>query len=77
MILGHVTRLAVVGVVVGLAGALVLGRYAASLLFRVEGIDPAVMIAAVLVVAFVSFGAAMVPAYRASRIDPARALRWE
>jgi putative ABC transport system permease protein len=65
------------GVAVGLAGALVLGRYAASLLFRVEGMDPTVMLAAVAVVIFVSLGAAMVPAYRASRIDPARALRWE
>ncbi len=77
MILRHVGRLAIVGVVVGLAGALVLGRYAASLLFRVEGVDPAVMLGAVAVVSVVSLGAAMVPAFRASRIDPARALRWE
>jgi ABC-type antimicrobial peptide transport system permease subunit len=77
MILGHVGRLAVVGVVLGLVGALVLGRYAASMLFRVQGVDAAVMFAAVAIVVFVSLGAAMVPAYRASRIDPARALRWE
>jgi predicted permease len=77
MILRHVGQLAIMGVAVGLAGALVLGRYAASLLFRVEGMDPTVMLAAVAVVIFVSLGAAMVPAYRASRIDPARALRWE
>ncbi len=77
MILGHVGRLATVGVMLGLVGALVLGRYAASMLFRVEGVDAPVMFAAVAVVVFVSLGAAMVPAYRASRIDPARALRWE
>jgi predicted permease len=77
MILRHVGRLAIVGVAIGLAGALVLGRYAASLLFRVDGVDPNVTLAAVAVVIFVSLGAAMVPAYRASRIDPARALRWE
>jgi ABC-type antimicrobial peptide transport system permease subunit len=77
MILGHVGRLALVGVAVGLVGALALGRYAASVLFRVEGVDPAVMLAAVAVVVFVSLGAALVPAYRASHIDPARALRWE
>ena len=77
MILGHVGRLALIGIVVGLAGAIVLGRYAASLLFRVEGIDLTVTLAAVSMVAGVSVAAAMVPAYRASRIDPARALRWE
>jgi predicted permease len=77
MIFGHVGRLAMVGVALGLGGALVLGRYAASMLFRVGGIDATVMAAAVAVVSFVSLGAAMVPAYRASRIDPARALRWE
>jgi predicted permease len=77
MILGHVGRLAIVGVAVGLVGALVLGRYAASMLFGVEGVDATVMIAAVAVVIFVSLGASMVPAFRASRIDPARALRWE
>ena len=77
MILGYVGRLAIVGVVIGLAGAVVLGRLAASLLFRVEGADPSVIAAAVSAVLFVSIGAAMVPAYRASRIDPSRALRWE
>jgi predicted permease len=77
MILGHVGRLVMVGVAVGLAGALVLGRFAASLLFRVQGTDPLVMAAAASVIVFVSLSAGMVPAYRASRIDPARALRWE
>ena len=77
LILSHVGKLAVVGVVIGLVGALALGRYAASLLFRVEGVDPTVMVSAVAVVIVVSLAAAMVPAYRASRIDPARALRWE
>jgi predicted permease len=77
MILNHVGRLAVVGVVTGLAAALVLGRFAASLLFRVEGTDPPVVLGAVAVVIVVSLSAAMLPAHRASRIDPARALRWE
>jgi ABC-type antimicrobial peptide transport system permease subunit len=77
MILGHVGRLAIGGVAVGLVAAVMLGRYAASLLFRVEGVDPTVMLAAVAVVIVVSLAAAMVPAYRASRVDPARALRWE
>ena len=77
MILFHVGRLAFFGVVTGLAGAIVLGRFAASLLFRVEGSDTPVMAAAVSLILVVSLAAAMVPAFRASRIDPARALRWE
>jgi predicted permease len=77
LILSHVGKLAAIGVAVGLVGALALGRYAASMLFRVEAVDPTVMLAAVAVVILVSLGAAMVPAYRASRIDPARALRWD
>lgn len=77
MILRHVGRLAFFGVAAGLAGAIVLGRFAASLLFRVEGSDTPVIGSAVLVILVVSLAAAMVPAFRASRIDPARALRWE
>jgi predicted permease len=77
MILRHVGRLAAVGVVAGVVAALVLGRFAASLLFRVEGADPPVMLGAIAVVIVVAVSAAMLPAYRASRIDPARALRWE
>ena len=77
MILNHVGRLAVIGVAAGLGAALVLGRFAGSLLFRVQGSDPPVMLGAVAVVIVVSLSAAMLPAYRASRIDPARALRWE
>ena len=78
MILGHVGRLAIVGVAVGLAGAVVLGRLR-GLAVVPRGGDRRNRHAGggVAVVIFVSLGAAMVPAYRASRIDPARALRWE
>jgi ABC-type antimicrobial peptide transport system permease subunit len=77
MILRDVAWVAAIGVTIGLAAALILGRFAASLLFRVEGSDPPVMLVAVAVVLLISAAAAMLPAYRASRIDPARALRWE
>jgi ABC-type antimicrobial peptide transport system permease subunit len=77
MILRHVVKLALTGVAIGLAAAVVLGRFAASLLFQVEGSDPPVMAVAVSIVVFIALSAAMLPAYRASRIDPARALRWE
>jgi predicted permease len=77
MILRYVGRLTLVGMAVGLAAAVILGRFAASLLFRVESTDASVMLAAVTAVILVAVTAAMLPAYRASRIDPARALRWE
>jgi len=77
MVLRHVGTMTLIGVAVGLAGAFVLGRLAAALLFKVEGTDPPVMAAAVAVVLLVSLVAAMLPAYRASRIEPSRALRWE
>jgi putative ABC transport system permease protein len=77
MILNHVGRLATDGVAAGFGAAFILGRFAGSLLFRVRGSDPAVMPGAVTVVIAVSLAAALLPACRASRIDPARALRWE
>jgi ABC-type antimicrobial peptide transport system permease subunit len=77
MVLRHVGKMTLVGVAIGLGGAIVLGRLAAALLFRVEGTDPPIMAAAVTVVLLVSLAAALLPAYRASRIDPSRALRWE
>ena len=77
MVFRHVGQLMLVGVAVGLAGAVVLGRLAASILFRVESLDAPVMSAATAVVVAVALAAAMVPALRASRIDPAVALRAE
>ncbi len=77
MVLRHVGRLTIVGISAGLAGAIVLGRLAASMLFRVGGFDPVVMSAAVAAVVAVALVAATIPAVRASRIDPAAALRAE
>ncbi len=77
MVLRHVGTMTLVGVAAGLGGAIVLGRLAAALLFKVPGTDPPIMAAAVAVVLLVSLAAALLPAHRASRIDPSRALRWE
>jgi ABC-type antimicrobial peptide transport system permease subunit len=77
MVLNHVGKMTIAGVAVGLGGAIVLGRLAAALLFNVEGTDPPIVVAAVAVVVLVSLAAALLPATRASRIDPSRALRWE
>ena len=66
-----------VGVVVGLAGALALNRLIASLLFGVKPSDPATMVGVVVTIAVVAAIACLLPAWRASRVDPIVVLRDE
>jgi ABC-type antimicrobial peptide transport system permease subunit len=63
--------------VVGLAAAGLGGHYAQALLYKLKGYDPVVLITAAVVLTIVAFVAGLVPALRASRIDPMRALRYE
>jgi predicted permease len=65
------------GIAAGLAGAFALGRLIQSQLFGVSPTDPATYAAIVLVLAAVAALACMIPARRAARVDPARALRAE
>jgi putative ABC transport system permease protein len=73
----EVLILVVVGLIVGVAASLALGRLIESQLFEMKAGDPAVFAGAIAVVALVSVLAGYVPARRASRIDPMEALRWE
>jgi predicted permease len=68
-------RLALAGVVVGLAAALTLSQVIASFLFGVSARDPLVFVAAPLVLTAVALLAVWLPAARASRTDPIIALR--
>jgi predicted permease len=77
MILKQVGWMTLVGGIVGIVGAYFLGRGAESLLFELEGLDPGVTIAAVVVLALVALGAGYIPAHRASRVQPMQALRYE
>ncbi|GJG89402.1 hypothetical protein tb265_45830 [Gemmatimonadetes bacterium T265] len=77
LVLRQVGRMTLAGGVVGLAAALALGRAARALLFGLGPHDPATVTAAAAVIAAVALGAAYVPARRAARIDPMRALRAE
>ncbi len=77
LVLGQVGRMTMVGGIIGLAGAFALGRSAQSLLFELKGHDPMVVATSALVLAVVALGAGFIPAYRASRLDPMRALRYE
>ncbi len=61
----------------GLVAALALGRAARSLLFGVGSNDPVAIAGAVLVLTAAGAVAGYIPAARAARIDPTRALRYE
>jgi len=67
--------LILIGVGVGLAGALAGGRWVAALLFGVTPADPATFAAAAVMLALTALCATYVPARRAARVDPTEALR--
>ena len=63
-----------VGVGIGLVAAFALGRVAASLIYGVSVRDLATFTAATVVIVFVSFAASLIPAIRATRVDPLKVL---
>lgn len=71
------TSMQQVGGIIGLAGAVGLGKAASSLLFGLKGTDPVVFALSLVVLTFVALGAGYLPARRASRVDPIQALRYE
>jgi putative ABC transport system permease protein len=75
MVLRQGLGLTLVGVVVGLAGALAANRLAAALLFGVESSDPATYAAVAGFIVLVGFMACYAPARRATRVDPIVVLR--
>ena len=77
MVLKQVTRMFVIGAVVGIGVALALGKAAQSLLFGLEGNDPWVVVVVSVLLGAVALGAGYLPALRASRTDPMAALRYE
>jgi ABC-type antimicrobial peptide transport system permease subunit len=77
MVMKHGLRLALVGLLLGLAGAIAVTRLMQTLLFNVRPADPSTMVAVAAVIAAVALIACYVPARRATRVDPLTALRAE
>lgn len=75
--LRHGVLLLAGGVVIGLAGAFALSRFIAGLLYGVGASDPGTFGITALVLAAVAFVAILIPARRATSIDPLVALRSE
>jgi putative ABC transport system permease protein len=75
LVLSRAMLLALIGIAIGVAGAVAVTRYLTTLLFGVKPIDTVTFIAVAVVLAAVVFVACLVPARRAAKIDPLEALR--
>ena len=77
LIVGQGFKLTLIGVGMGIVGALMLTRFVSSLLYGVRPSDPATFLAVSLLLAGVALLASYIPARRATKVDPMVALRYE
>ncbi|HKA22578.1 MAG TPA: ABC transporter permease [Blastocatellia bacterium] len=77
MVMNEGVKLAVVGLAIGLACALVLTRLLGRLLFEISAADPLTYAEIAILLVSVSLLASFLPAWRATRVDPMAALRYE
>jgi predicted permease len=76
-VLRHGLRLTILGAIIGLLGAFAITRSLSALLFEVTPLDPISYSTAVALLALISICACLVPAWRASRVDPIVAMQSE
>ena len=77
LILGQGTQLVLIGIAIGIIGAMGLTRLMASQLFQVSATDPLTFAAVSLTLVVVALTACYVPARRAAKVEPMVALRYE
>jgi len=75
--MGNGIRLTAIGLLIGIAGAVALGRVASSALYGVSPVDPLTLAGVLVLFLGVAALASVLPAERASRTDPVGALRSE
>jgi putative ABC transport system permease protein len=77
LVVRHGMSLAIVGVVLGTVGALLLTRFLSSMLYGVSVNDPTTLLSVATLLIGVAAMASYIPARRATRVDPMVALRYE
>ena len=77
MVMREVLALLAIGLAVGIPAAMALGRYVSTVLYGIKPSDPYMATSTILLLTLVSAAAGLIPARRASRIDPILALRYE
>jgi len=77
MIISEGMKPTMIGVVIGVGGALLLGRFISSLIYGVKASDWMTFTTVSLLLVSVSFLASIIPAYRATRVEPLSTLREE
>jgi putative ABC transport system permease protein len=77
MVLGEGLRMVLLGVIIGLAAGIALSRYLASLFFGVSPANPGTYLQVALLMIGIALVACLLPAWRAIRVNPMEALRYE
>jgi putative ABC transport system permease protein len=77
MVLVEGLKPTLLGVAAGMAGALALGHLLSSLLYSVKPADPITFLAVATLLVAIALLASIIPAYRATKVDPLVALRYE
>jgi len=75
MVLGEVGRMVTIGIIIGTLLALGVTRLVKSFLYGVTPTDPTTLASSAIALLAVALSAAMLPAWRAARLDPVAALR--
>ena len=77
LVMREVLQLLAIGIVIGLPAACLLARYVRAQLYGIEPIDGLSMALATVAISLVAVSSGYLPARRATRVDPIRALRYE